>query len=67
MAIKDYIRKIGSIIEFISIIPFIPILLGMLLFFGWVFSILSMIPEDLEEQVRCANRQNLKEHRVSGS
>ncbi len=39
----------------------------MLLFFGWVFSILSMIPEDLEEQVRCANRQNLKEHRVSGS
>ena len=59
MAIKEYVRKMGAIIEFVIMIPFMPIAIGLALYFGWVLSVHSKIPEDLEEQVQCANRQDL--------
>ena len=45
MAIKDYVSTIGQVVELVIMIPFIPIVLGLLLYFGWVLSLHRKIPE----------------------
>lgn len=47
----------GGILRFVILMPFIPFLILLGVYFGWIIGIARKIPEDLEDQVRCANAQ----------
>ena len=60
---KSRIRQLFAIaielLRFVIIIPFVPLAIGLVFFFGWCIGKASEIPEDLDEQVRMANKTNL--------
>ena len=39
------------------LLPLFPLAIGIAFFFGWVMSVASKIPEDLDEQVKLANKK----------
>ncbi len=47
----SYLGACRDIIRIVLIIPFIPIVLGIALFFGWVIGKAREIPEDLNDQL----------------
>ena len=60
--IIDYIlytfKIAAEILRFVIFVPFIPFLIVLGVYLGWIIGIARKIPEDLEDQVRCANAQN---------
>jgi Flp pilus assembly protein TadG len=48
-----------EILRFAILVPLIPILVLLMVYLGWVIGKARKY-EDLEEQVRCANAQNMK-------
>lgn len=59
--IIDYIfctfKIAREILRFLVIVPFIPFLILLGVYFSWIIGIARKIPENLEDQVRCANAQ----------
>ncbi len=57
---KEILKLTGEItkevIRYLLLLPFIPLALGIVLFFSWAMSKASKIPEDLDEQ--CSNSGN---------
>lgn len=60
---KIRIREIFAIsvglLRLILIIPLVPMAIGIVLFFAWCIEQISKIPEDLDEQVRLANKSDV--------
>jgi len=48
-----------ELLRFVIFMPFIPFVIVLMVYFGWIIGIARRMPEDLEEQVRCANAQNV--------
>lgn len=48
---------IKEVLRTIVLLPLFPLAIGIALFFGWVMSVASKIPEDLDEQVKLANKK----------
>ena len=46
-----------EILKFLIIIPLVPFAIGLALLFAWCLGKAAEIPEDLDEQVRLANRK----------
>ena len=48
---------VAEILRFAIIIPFVPLVIGLVFLFAWCLGKAAEIPEDLDEQVRLANRE----------
>ena len=57
MDLKDDFQMIREVFRTIVLLPFYPLAIGIAFFFGWVMSVASKIPEDLDEQVKLANKK----------
>jgi len=57
MDLKDVFQMIREVFRTIVLLPFYPLAIGIAFFFGWVMSAASKIPEDLDEQVKLANKK----------
>ena len=55
--IRASLKMVAEILRFVVIIPLVPFAIGLALLFAWCLGKASEIPEDLDEQVRLANRQ----------
>ena len=56
MEAKEILCSAKEALRHVVLLPFYPIAIGIAFFFGWVISVGSKIPEDLDEQVRLANK-----------
>ena len=54
---KDILKVVAEILKFAIIIPLVPLGIGLALIFAWGLGKASEIPEDLDEQVRLANKR----------
>ena len=54
----------AEILRFVILLPFIPFLIVLGVYLGWIIGIARKMPEDLEEQLRCANAQIGKKEQV---
>ncbi len=50
---------VAEMLRFLVIIPLVPLALGLTLFFAWCLGKAAEIPEDLDEQVRLANKRDV--------
>lgn len=57
MDVKDDFKMIREGLRTIVLLPLYLLAIGIALFFGWVMSVASKIPEDLDEQVKLANKK----------
>ena len=57
--IREFFAIAAGLLRFVIIIPLAPIAIGMVFFFGWCLGKASEIPEDLDEQVRLANKRDV--------
>ena len=55
--IGEYFAIAAELLRFVIIIPFVPLAIGIVFFFAWCIGMASDIPEDLDEQVRLANKK----------
>ena len=56
---KDILKVVAEILKFAIIIPLVPLGIGLALIFAWGLGKASEIPEDLDEQVRLANKREI--------
>ena len=57
MEAKEILCSAKEVLRHVVLLPFYPIAIGLVFFFGWVMSVASKIPEDLDEQVKLANKK----------
>ena len=55
--IKGILKVVAEILRFVIIMPLVPFAIGLVFLFAWCLGKASEIPEDLDEQVRLANRK----------
>ncbi len=55
--IRASLKMVAEILRFAVIIPLAPLAIGLVFLFAWGLGKAAEIPEDLDEQVRLANRK----------